>query len=229
MKMPKVIPSDGNIDFSIKNKDIGELVPRQFGFTEVSDSKAFNKFIKEIEKFVRGSVEYRGYIGYLKEELDITTCTFLPNVDISEIKGVGIEFHHYPFTLYDICSTVVMKRANMGEHCLSAFVIADEVMKLHYENKVGLVPLSQTVHELAHSGEVFISIDKVFGDIKSFVQEYKNGIEDELKTQLKHLITLSKKTAEDYRPEVLEKKATYLEMDNIDNVVKRKVRKIKLA
>jgi hypothetical protein len=38
---------------------------------------------------------------------------------------------------------------------------------------VGLIPLSQTVHELAHSSRLFIPSDKVVGRYNLFIQYYK--------------------------------------------------------
>ena len=52
-------------------------------------------------------------------------------------------------------------------------MVAKEVMELHYKLMVGLIPLSQTVHELAHSGRLFIPSDKVLGRFNLFVEYYR--------------------------------------------------------
>ena len=47
-------------------------------------------------------------------------------------------------------------------------------MKLHYEGKIGLVPLTKTAHELVHGGSIFIPLNKdyVFGDYEKLIEEY---------------------------------------------------------
>ena len=67
-----------------------------------------------------------------------------------------LEFHHYPFTLYDICEIVVMKGA-ADQKYESSFSAAKKIMDLHYKNIIGLVPLTKTNHELAHDGKIFLS------------------------------------------------------------------------
>ena len=75
---------------------------------------------------------------------------------------IKIEIHHYPFSLRDIVEIVIRKREYYKES-LSVQMTAKEVMMLHYKLIIGLIPLSQTVHELAHSSRLFVPSDKVLG------------------------------------------------------------------
>jgi hypothetical protein len=99
--------------------------------------------------------------------------------------------HHYPFTLYDIVTLVVQKFLK-DKKLISSFVIAKEVMKLHFTNKVGLVPLSKTVHELVHSGEIFINYNQVFGDFSSFAEEYSEFMTPKMIDDYNKLLNSSK-------------------------------------
>ena len=116
---------------------------------------SMDKYIKYIEKLVRNSYEYRNYIWTLKNEFDINRCKFLKDIDIQK-TGVGLEFHHYPFTLYDIVFLTITDKINrygqFESNITDAWKLAEEITRLHYENKVGLVPLTTTVHELVHNG-----------------------------------------------------------------------------
>jgi len=156
------------------------------------DEKARQKFVKYIEKIVRRSYEYKAYIGFLKNELNLTKCTFLPMIDINEIKKVGLEFHHYPYTLFDIVSIVVDEHMLVkGEKHINPFKIAEEIMQLHYQNYIGLVPLTTTIHELVHSSKVFVNLKYVFGNYNKFINMY-NGTTSEVYSQmLKNLEDLS--------------------------------------
>jgi hypothetical protein len=132
--------------------------------------KAKTNFIKKIEKIIRQSYEYRNYIGLLKNELNITKCTFLPGIDINTVK-VGIEFHHYPFTLYNLVAIEVEKDIKQNKKCIDPFDIADRVMIYHYKNLVGLVPLSGTVHELVHAGKKFVNKKYVYGNYEKYIEK----------------------------------------------------------
>ena len=90
--------------------------------------------------------------------------------------GLKIHIHHEPLTLYDIVSTVYAKRLDRREP-VTENMVAKEVMYNHYKMMVGLIPLSETVHELVHSGYLFIPTTKVFGHYKEFVRVYEKYID----------------------------------------------------
>ena len=131
------------------------------------------KYIKSIEKIIRNSFEYRSYIQLIKDEFNLNNCKFFNNIDLSESK-ISLELHHYPCSLYDIVAAV--REEKLQTDRLSAyktFDIAEDVMKIHYEGLVGLVPLTITAHKLAHSGDLFIPLteDYVFGDYESLLKD----------------------------------------------------------
>lgn len=144
---------------------------------DLNNAIAKTNFIKNVEKMVRGSLEYRKYIGFLKTNLNLTKCRFLENVDISNLKKTHIEMHHYPFTLYDVVEIVTDKIDAEGG-LLNELAVAEEVMRLHFENKIGLVPLTITVHQLVHEGQLFIPSTFVHGEYKKFMKEYDEHIID---------------------------------------------------
>jgi hypothetical protein len=136
------------------------------------------KTIMYIEKEIRNSHEYRSYIQYMKEELDLTKCALLPNIDI-KTTPVSLEFHHFPFTLFDITGIVGKSMLNnLSENeSVSCFDISEKVMLEHFKNNVGLVPLTKTLHEMAHNGAIAIPFDKINGNYSKFIEEYNQHIE----------------------------------------------------
>ena len=144
---------------------------------DLNNAIAKTNFIKNVEKMVRGSLEYKKYIGFLKTNLNLTKCRFLENVDVSKLKKTHIEMHHYPFTLYDIVE-IVTDKVDAEGGILNELVVAEEVMKLHFENKIGLVPLTITVHQLVHEGQLFVPSTFVHGEYKKFMKEYDEYIID---------------------------------------------------
>lgn len=179
------------------------------------DEKSLDQTIKRIERFVRTSYEYREYVSFLKEEIDMNQCAFLNAVDRKEEKGVSIEIHHAPLTLYDI-TAIIFNYMQINEIEPTPFEIADEVMKAHFEGLIGLVPLSLTVHELVHNSDVFIPVDRVYGDIKGFYDRYKDGFTHDHKELLKENIRVTKQlNNEKYTPAILERKYVYLEVEGM--------------
>ena len=157
------------------------------------DSKDFKKYLSDICRIVRQSYEYKTFIRYLKENFNMNRCSFL-NID-GDTSGASIEIHHYPYTLFDIVNIVYRKRVNNNES-LSPYMVAEEVLKLHYQLLVGLIPLSETVHQLAHAGRLFIPVNKVLGRYKLFTDIYYPYIEPEMIDTLKMIERATEENSE---------------------------------
>lgn len=145
----------------------------------LEDDKEYEHFVKDVESQVRRSNEYKRMISYLREYMGMNQCAFLKSVSNAENNfDIKIEIHHYPFTLRDIVDIVIRKRQYYHES-ITVQMVAKEVMMLHYKLMVGLIPLSQTVHELTHSSRLFIPVDKVLGRYGLFIDYYKPFCEPE--------------------------------------------------
>jgi len=177
----------------------------------VTSEKDMYKLIKTVESNVRASLEYKDYIAFLREKIDMDKCAFFTNINNRNSRRVSIEIHHEPFTLYDITSIVVKKFISESWD-LNIFDISDEIMRLHYSNLVGLIPLSKTVHSLTHDGKIFIPIQLVYGKFLDFIEEYNDYIPDDIRSMLQVKILMSKEINE-LDTSILEKKYTYLEVD----------------
>lgn len=176
---------------TIHIKEVPELDMEVYS---LEDDKEFDKFMKDIEGQVRRSFEYRQFISYIRDNMNMNQCSFLQNVSNTDTYAIKIEIHHYPFTLRDISEIVYRKRKYYGES-LNLQMIAKEVMELHYKLMIGLIPLSETVHELAHSGKIFVPADKVMGRYDLFVYYYKPFIEPQ---QLETLSRIERYTVEQH-------------------------------
>ena len=77
--------------------------------------KEYEHYIKDIEIQIRRSFEYRQFIKYLRENMNMNKCSFLKGVSNEESFDIKIEIHHYPFTLRDIVEIVYRKRNYYNE------------------------------------------------------------------------------------------------------------------
>lgn len=162
---------------------IDEIPPYDIEDYDIFDDKDFAKYVADIEKIVRGSFEYHEFINYLREYMDMNKCSFFENVTNLNSYKVKIHIHHHPLTLYEIAMVIFQKR-NYYQESLEVEMVAKEVMYVHYFLMVGLIPLSETVHELTHKQILTIPLDKVMGNWEEFMETYESFILPETKEKI---------------------------------------------
>lgn len=139
----------------------------------LTDDKEVFKYLTTVERVCRNSRCYKKLIDFLRNYVDMNKCSFYKNINNIDTSSIKIHIHHSPFTLFDIANIIYMKRMAMGES-LSVPMVSKEVMYCHYNMWVGLIPLSETVHEMVHNGYLFIPTDAVYGKYKEFAEQYKD-------------------------------------------------------
>jgi hypothetical protein len=223
VRLPKLRVYDTTSDMEQIHLDALD-VPKPW--YNLDNKKDKDKYIKTVERMVRSSMEYHALIDYLKTKMGMNFCSFFHRVsrDIYSRTKLSIEIHHEPFTLYDIVAIVLNDTLNRypDNYRPDMFDIASEVMEMHYKGYVGLIPLSKTVHELVHSGKLFIPLQFIDGGFNMFLHEYKDTIQsmDGLMEMLAAKINLSKEYEQD--PDrfvsILKKKYIYVVNEGYDNI-----------
>ena len=180
----------------------------------ISNEREKTKIVKRMERIIRGSTEYKDYIAFLRENVGMDACAFFNNISKDTSKSLRIEIHHVPFTLFDITKIIVNKYMEEGLP-LNELLMAEEVMKVHYSNMVGLIPLSKTLHLMVHgenAEKVVIPAYMIFGNYKKFIEEYGDYMNDEDFKKIERLIQRTKEIKEsDYK--FLEQHYDYIEVD----------------
>ena len=178
IKVDDIQGSDGKIFH------VGDLPPYDEEDYDLTNTKDFNKYLKDVKTEVRNSYEYRELIKYLKEYAGMNTSGLNPNIRTDDTtRKLKIEIHHTPFTLEDITKIIYDKRLFYHED-LSVEMVAKEVTECHYKGIIGLYPLSATEHEMVHNGYLFIPLSKVFGRYDIFVSLYRQFIDEDLLSTL---------------------------------------------
>ena len=215
-------------------KTVNIIMPETMEYVvPMSTDKHRVNFIKQrCEKAVRSSMEYKAYINFLKETCDMKHCAFFQKITMGEGKKVHIEFHHEPFTLYDYCEVILDKFIAEGRQ-LNALLIADEVMELHYANKVGIIPLSKTIHEAYHnSDKITIPLNMVYGEYNQFLNEYdeymSEDVSNRLYQKLEQKIQDTKNVTEETF-DMLRKQFTYLDMKDVALPEKVQTNEVQIA
>lgn len=161
-----------------------------------------SNLIKKIESMVRNSKEYRGYLAYIKEHLEIKNCAFFEDIDFVE-NELTLHFHHL-ITLYDLVIIVGCKMISelKGDEYLLTFDIAKKVIQEHLDDNIPGAMLSKTIHEMVHAGLKTIpknSKEVHLGNYKNLINKYhflltqkdidtiKNFLPDEEASELEEL------------------------------------------
>jgi len=189
------------------------------------DDKEYKRFVSGVERLIRSSGEYKDWVNYCRESLGAATCAFT-NETLDETGD--IEIHHYPFTLFDIVKITIDNRI-YNETPFSSFDIALEVIKLHFELKVGFIPLAGTIHKKYHNGFLSIPASYISGNYKGFVREYELDVE--MKEKLNNAIKIPD-TVDTYRvgwgnnenkPEVHQNPISYNVDDPTSNIPNQQI------
>lgn len=140
---------------------------------EFIDEKDLNRFVKSVEKVVRGCPEYREWTGYIKDTLGHYSCSLTGEVSAQ----CDVDIHHHPVTLFSTTKAVIMQYLQSSkEFC--TFDIAQDVINLHFENKLGYVVMVRTLHQKFHNGFLNLPMDIVHGNWQHIVYEYEHDDDD---------------------------------------------------
>ena len=134
----------------------------------------FKKFVKNCELLVRKSNEYSSWRNYIIEILGLNTC----HITDEHISEVTVEVHHHIPSLFAVVSAIVNRKINSQEEFCS-FDIAREVIKLHFENRIGYTVLIKSMHEKFHNGCLEIPINLIHGNYNHFIQNYGGYLEND--------------------------------------------------
>lgn len=190
---------------------IDDIPPYDIKDYDLFDEKDFNKYLQDIERIIRSSMEYREFINYLREYMDMNKCSFFENVSNVNSYKIKIHIHHHPLTLYDIVVIVYNKRS-FFEESLEAEMVAKEAMYIHYFMMVGLIPLSETVHDLVHDQLIFIPLDKVMGNWEEFLDTYSDFIPTETLEKIERYKRNTLSFSEEENRKLLIQSPTYVKM-----------------
>jgi len=133
----------------------------------------YKKFIKCCEALVRRSVEYKYWVSYIKDVLQIDQCM----ITHEKNSEVSVDVHHHIPSLFVLVSSVVNKCIE-EDRDFCTFDICQEVIELHYLNKIGYVTLLGSIHEKFHNGFLNIPIEFVRGDYKHYMDNYGKFIDE---------------------------------------------------
>lgn len=173
------------------------------------------KYCTMVKNLVRRVPEYREYVSFLKKHMHMNKCVVFNKLPTDNPrKRYSIELHHTPFSLMEIVNTVLSKRQALGES-IKPNLVAEEILELHYDGKVGLINLSVTAHELTENGRVFIPLQWIYQRYDQFVEEYEEYMDDALKSKIELLVQMSQ-ACDSIVSDILDPEFVYVNIDGFD-------------
>ena len=148
--------------------------PLQFYATEDSfiDIEFYKRFLENAISRFRTSRTYKNYKGYLMS-LGMNKCQILGNIDENM---ADLEMHHNFLTIFDI-ALMMTEHTIKTKGYISTFDLVMLLKQEHKENRIPLVMLTKTVHQLYHANEDFIiPAQYCFGYWQELLVKYNKGI-----------------------------------------------------
>lgn len=150
----------------------------------LSDIDSYARFINNAIMQFRHSRFYKAYKASLMA-LGLDHCAYLHNInsDMAEI-----EMNHVILTIFDIALMISEHYINTYGQ-VSTFHIIGALREEHKKNRVPIVMMSKTVHQLYHADELFyVHPNQIFGKWTELISIYKNGITPEICSKLLYYI-----------------------------------------
>ena len=152
----------------------------------VNDPERYKSFLKNAERRFRASREYKLYKSYLMD-LGFDHCQILGNIESDD--NVDIELHHNILNLFDICILISEHMLNTVGY-ISTFDLIQLLIMEHFSNRVGVVFLSTTAHELyTNNPNAYIPPSMTFGKWWELLEKYKYGITFDIAKKLVEYIS----------------------------------------
>ena len=181
---------------------------------DLDNPKDFKRYIDSVERICRNSFEYRRFVYFLRSYMNMNKCSFLKDISNEETFKIKIHLHHEPITLYDMVIAVYNRRVANREP-ITEDMVAKEVMYQHYMLRVGLIPLSETVHELVHNQFLFVPTSAVFGKYWEFVDIYKDYMDPNTIATLEKIEAISKDFNMNEANDILKTSLIYIDTNEV--------------
>lgn len=177
---------------------VKEQLQSLFSLPIFYDQKDEDNYIKKVVKLVRNSLEYSVWRNYINETFDLRRCVFTGE------EKAKVELHHYPLSLHElsiIALDTLLKDHNRKD--INTFFVAKEVMKIHFDLNVGIVPLVESLHDKYHKENFMIPKEWIFGNWRYYLSdECKYYVREEFLEKLRRAEEYNIKDFKEYAKKV---------------------------
>ena len=158
----------------------------------LADIDNYARFINNAISQFRHSKFYKAYKANLMS-LGLNHCSYLHNVnsDMAEL-----ETNHAILTIFDIALLITEHYINTYGY-VTTFHIVGALREEHKNNRVPIVMMCKTIHQLYHNDDLFyVHPNQIFGKWTELIKNYYNGITPEICNKLLYYIRMAIKEKE---------------------------------
>ncbi len=153
----------------------------------LNDTDHYSQFIHNAVSQFRHLRVYKNYKNFLMT-LGLDHCQYLHNVDSNMAT---LEMNHCILTIFDVALMICEHYINTYGYCSTMHIVA-ALREEHTHNRIPLVIMSKTVHQLYHNDDLFFVHPKqVFGMWTDLLARYCNGITPEICVKLLYYIRMA--------------------------------------
>lgn len=175
------------------------------------DLEEYKKFLDSAIREFRHSRTYSHYKAYLYS-IGMNCCQFHPYIkagaDSSEEDMASLEMHHCMFNIFDI-ATLITEHILNTYGAITEFDLSDLLRYEHTQNRIPIVFLCKTCHQMYHHKFLYVHPQMIFGKWWELIEVYKNGLNRDLCYKL--MLYLNK-SLEDRYPVEQEKQKKLLKL-----------------
>jgi len=155
--------------------------PYELPFAQTRDTlldvESYKRFIENAIARFRHSRTYKHYKGYLYG-LGFDRCQFHSSIVADTMAKV--EMHHNMITIFDI-AVIITEHVLNTKGKITTFDLVTLLKHEHINNRIQLVMLSLTPHQLYHNNpDFFIHPDMCFGNWYDFLLRYNTGLTQDI-------------------------------------------------
>ena len=169
------IEYDDNYNPMLNSPNAPYALPFYMTWDTMIDVEVYKSFLDNAISQFRHSKFYKNYKSYLMG-LGLNHCQVLSGITEDNVGAKGIEMNHNFLTLFDIALLITEHTLNTVGY-ISTFDLIYLLKLEHKENRVPIVMLSETVHEMYHQNEdMILPAQMCFGYWVELLQKYSRGI-----------------------------------------------------
>lgn len=173
---PSIFLSDPDTNPTLVSPNATYSISFLFDKEQSYDLDEYTKLLDSAIHEFRGSRTYSHYKAYLMNN-GLNRCAFHPYIKNSseEDSMATLEMHHCILTIFDIACLIAEHFLNIGQK-ITEFDISELLRIEHSENRVPVVMLCKTCHQLYHNQYMYVDPQAVWGKWWELLDRYKFGI-----------------------------------------------------
>lgn len=138
------------------------------------DLEEYKAFLDASIREFRHSRTYKHYKAYLYS-IGLDFCQFHPYIQCNDEEDMAsLEMHHCMLNIYDIAIIITEHILNtVGS--ITEFDLSELLRIEHINNRIPLVMLCKTCHQLYHHKYMYVHPEMIFGKWWELLEQYKAG------------------------------------------------------